>query len=100
MNGHGIALPRILTRRRKPRPPAWRKAAAWCALWLLLFALNLLEGNALAAASSAIFFACYWRELHRAPADPEAPPLTLRERQTMAATMAAACGLMMVGVFV
>ena len=81
MNGGGFALPRlrVRSRRRKPRGPWWRYTAAFCCVWLVLIAVNLLVGNPWSAAGAAIFFTVDWRDLHRAPCDPEARPLTIRE---------------------
>jgi hypothetical protein len=98
VNG-GFALPRIRarSRRRKPRGPQWRRKAAWCCLWLVLTSANLMSGHALVAAGMAVLFAVDWRELHRAPCDPEAAPLTLREELAHTAVGFAAVALALVG---
>lgn len=98
----GFALPRIRvrSRRRKPRGPQWRRKAAWCCAWLVLIAANLLSANCWSAIGAAVFFVVDWRELHHAPCDPDAKPLTLRERERHLAMCACGLALMVAGNFV
>ncbi len=69
----------LIERRRRPRGPKWKKRAAWFCLEAFGAILSFVAGWPLYAAGFLLALANDWTHLHRAPCDPEAPPLTERE---------------------
>jgi hypothetical protein len=99
MSGGGFTLPRIRirSRRRKPRGPEWKRKALHVALDAFFVVVYAPTAWAVAVGFT-ICLAVDWRDLHRAPCDPEARPLTLREEITGALAVLAALSLVVVGV--
>lgn len=96
----GLTLPRIRvrSRRRKPRGPQWRRKARRCALVAITAIVLSLVSAPYSAIGCSIALGVEWRELHHAPYDPEAPPLTLRQSAENAVATAVALGFMLVGI--